>query len=108
MALIKCPECGKENVSDSAVSCPECGFAIKKYVIEKHWKEQNEEEQARIKKKTKSKMSVYLILLLVCLLTAIPLMYFSVINRGASVYMVGLASSKIGKEYECRNCKHKW
>ncbi|MEA4929359.1 MAG: zinc ribbon domain-containing protein [Candidatus Limiplasma sp.] len=28
MALIKCPECGKENVSDSAVSCPSCGFCI--------------------------------------------------------------------------------
>lgn len=28
MALIKCPECGKE-VSDAAVSCPNCGFSIK-------------------------------------------------------------------------------
>lgn len=27
MALIECPECGKE-VSDSAVSCPNCGFGI--------------------------------------------------------------------------------
>lgn len=31
MALIKCPECGKENVSDSAQSCPSCGFGIKDY-----------------------------------------------------------------------------
>lgn len=29
MALINCPECGKENVSDSADSCPNCGYAIK-------------------------------------------------------------------------------
>lgn len=29
MALIKCPECGKE-ISDQAVACPECGFLIKK------------------------------------------------------------------------------
>lgn len=29
MALIKCPECGKE-VSDNAVSCPGCGFPLKK------------------------------------------------------------------------------
>lgn len=29
MALIKCPECGKENVSDSAEMCPECGYGIK-------------------------------------------------------------------------------
>lgn len=27
MALIKCPECGKE-ISDRAVSCPHCGFPI--------------------------------------------------------------------------------
>lgn len=29
MAMIKCPECGKE-ISDHAKVCPECGFAIKK------------------------------------------------------------------------------
>lgn len=28
MALITCPECGKENVSDSATSCPQCGYNI--------------------------------------------------------------------------------
>lgn len=27
MAMISCPECGKE-VSDKAVSCPSCGFGI--------------------------------------------------------------------------------
>ena len=30
------------------------------------------------------------------------------INRAASVATVGLASSKIGKQYECDDCKHKW
>ena len=29
MALIKCPECGKE-ISSEAVSCPNCGHRIKK------------------------------------------------------------------------------
>lgn len=29
MALVKCPKCGKENVSDTAESCPECGYGIK-------------------------------------------------------------------------------
>lgn len=32
MSLIKCPECGKENVSDTAKVCPECGFAIEKHI----------------------------------------------------------------------------
>lgn len=30
------------------------------------------------------------------------------INRATSVAFWGLASSKIGKQYECDNCKHKW
>ena len=29
MALIKCPECGKE-ISDNAVSCPNCGYPFAK------------------------------------------------------------------------------
>ena len=29
MAIIKCPECGKNNVSDTAEACPECGYEIK-------------------------------------------------------------------------------
>ena len=32
MALIKCPECGRE-VSDKAVSCPQCGFPIASYTV---------------------------------------------------------------------------
>jgi len=32
----------------------------------------------------------------------------STANRAVSVATVGLASSKIGKQYECFNCKHKW
>lgn len=32
----------------------------------------------------------------------------STANRAVSVYAVGLASDKIGKQYECLKCKHKW
>lgn len=31
MSLIKCPECGRENVSSMAVACPSCGFGIKDF-----------------------------------------------------------------------------
>lgn len=31
MALVRCPECGKEGVSDSAEMCPECGYNIKEH-----------------------------------------------------------------------------
>lgn len=30
------------------------------------------------------------------------------LNRSISVALWGFASSKIGKQYECDNCKHKW
>lgn len=31
IALINCPECGRDNVSDMAKVCPHCGFEIEKY-----------------------------------------------------------------------------
>lgn len=35
MALVTCPECGKEHVSDGASACPNCGFDLKSYFQEK-------------------------------------------------------------------------
>lgn len=32
----------------------------------------------------------------------------STLNRAVSVGLLGFASSKIGKQYECKNCKYKW
>jgi DNA-directed RNA polymerase subunit RPC12/RpoP len=32
MALINCPECGKE-ISDQAISCPSCGYRVTKVLI---------------------------------------------------------------------------
>ena len=48
MALIKCPECGRENVSDKAEMCPDCGYGIKAHfeMIEVE-KEQRRLEQAK-------------------------------------------------------------
>jgi len=46
MALIKCPECGREGVSDSAESCPSCGYGIKAY-HEKITEEENLFEEQR-------------------------------------------------------------
>lgn len=45
MALVKCPECGGENVSDSAETCPNCGYPIKKYFQEVKEKQQEEISQ---------------------------------------------------------------
>lgn len=42
MSLVKCPECGKANISDSAEQCPECGYPVKQYFIEKEKEEQRQ------------------------------------------------------------------
>lgn len=31
-----------------------------------------------------------------------------ILNRAASIAVVGLASGKIGKQFECKKCKYKW
>lgn len=36
MALIKCPECGLDGVSDTAAACPKCGFAVKDHFQKMH------------------------------------------------------------------------
>ena len=44
MALINCPECGRQNISDTAIACPQCGFAIREYT-ETRQQEQTKELQ---------------------------------------------------------------
>lgn len=46
MALVNCPECGKENVSDNADRCPSCGFGLKEYFEN----ERHKENAARMRK----------------------------------------------------------
>lgn len=45
MALIRCPECGKE-VSDRAASCPGCGYPIDEYVALLRDREEKTEQSA--------------------------------------------------------------
>ena len=50
MALVTCPECGREKVSDSAVACPGCGFGIREYfarIKEQQEKEEREKEYSK-------------------------------------------------------------
>lgn len=225
MALVNCPECGKQNVSDTAVSCPDCGFAIKDYYEKIRFEEKClQEEQAEQKKREAEELykqetagerqketierlekqiedakkelrngtiglciSIPLAILsyaysnhgdlgtiiVISVIAAFISLVFvvsgaseketatadletakrnldeyeqnlnirikaivaqgkayaaknaakhpkcpacgstnteriSTLNRAVSVAAVGLASSKIGKQYECKNCKHKW
>ncbi len=45
MALVKCPECGKE-VSDTANACPNCGYGVKV-----HFDKVKQKRQAELRKK---------------------------------------------------------
>lgn len=55
MALVKCPECGRENVSDNAEACPECGYGIKVHFD----KIKKTEEKRRIQEEEKQKKIVW-------------------------------------------------
>lgn len=57
MALIKCPECGRENVSDSAESCPDCGYGIKAH-FEKIKSEEARREQIKRLEETKKQAEI--------------------------------------------------
>ena len=50
MALIKCPECGREKVSDSALACPDCGFAIREYTNKKNKNEPENDTKKDVEK----------------------------------------------------------
>lgn len=56
MALIKCPECGRENVSDTATSCPSCGYNILKH-MEAQRQSANEKEHDNAIELQKGKFS---------------------------------------------------
>ena len=182
MALVKCPECGKENVSASAEVCPECGFGVREYYENIHRNEFQGHGSRSVEMpeppKRENKWLYMLILPCFILLNGIlekesfdivlSLLFMafllfarehnykvesdvynfalndfegyrlktllladiaaekasktikcpscgssnftkiSTINRALSIALTGLASSKIGKQYECKSCKHKW
>ena len=48
MALIKCPECGREKVSDTAEACPDCGFGVRAHFKRiKREEDRKEQESGR-------------------------------------------------------------
>ena len=75
MALIKCPECGKE-ISDTAKQCPNCGFVLKK---EPSMKEKIMNEGTEVVSSMKPVLNKYKRILF-CVLTFIAsLVVFSIV-----------------------------
>ena len=168
MALINCPECGREKVSSSAKSCPECGFNISDYYsnyIETI--EDSTHTTSNTDPNSGAGCSILFVMLcldIVCFIVFIktinPLFFLlivpvnllgllgfakydpkgfndaakyneqkhqkrnyspdcpvchshntskiSMLSRGVSVELFGLASDSIGKQYICLDCRHKW
>lgn len=50
MALIKCPECGRE-VSDTAPTCPHCGYQLKKSITTPTYHHHYESRSSRLYEK---------------------------------------------------------
>lgn len=48
MSLVNCPECGRENVSDSAIACPICGYNVKEH-YDNLKKQEEHKSQERLK-----------------------------------------------------------
>ena len=117
MALFKCPNCGEE-ISDRGSICPYCKNWInteayrqmasqkKQELMEEGEREYKQTTEYKRKKQREEKLAK---------LPPCPLCgskenvkRIGTLNRAVSTYMWGLASSKIGKEYECTACKYRW
>lgn len=55
MALIKCPECGREKVSDTAEACPDCGYGIRAHFEKVRQAEEQNIKEERYKKEEENK-----------------------------------------------------
>ena len=82
MSLINCQECGKENVSDTAVSCPNCGYTIKSHFE----KINNEERKAKQEPSIGNSISDYIKghkVLVICLSFLVVIILFFIIRKTA-------------------------
>ena len=77
MALIKCPECGKE-VSDKASSCPNCGHPIEDQTVEVE-EYSNKEIVNPLPKKSKKKVIFFIAIITVIIIAGV-IAYFMIVQ----------------------------
>lgn len=103
MALIKCPECGKERVSDSAEVCPECGYGIKTHFDNIRKEKESKRLENEIKQQEYNRLKsiprpekpvfnkwfkIYLIILTVCSLCNMLYRFITYNGRGILISCV--------------------
>lgn len=95
MSLVKCPECGKNNVSDTATSCPRCGFNVKVYYEEHPVPPKSEFEVDYENKEKKS----YNVVIGICISVFLFVVIFSVINHANSTADFKKNTEQLKKAY---------
>ncbi|MCI6652703.1 MAG: zinc ribbon domain-containing protein [Ruminococcus sp.] len=80
MALINCPECGRENVSSTAKACPSCGYNIREHIEKPANKESNTADSIENKNNTseyKTNYKALIITIAVIAMLVLSLWFFS-------------------------------
>lgn len=71
MALIKCPECGKE-ISDSVKICPHCGYSIRKHIRVKNREKDVNANEKKYKNIKMIALAVGIVIFIFVLIVIIP------------------------------------
>ena len=103
----KCTLCGREYLKPQAI-CPKCNIALMKLSdYERLGMEENRSNfQKEVERQEKLQRGQNIPKCPTCGSTNVK--HISTLNRAVSIGVFGLFSSKIGKNYECQNCKMKW
>lgn len=106
-SIRKCTLCGREYLKPQAI-CPKCNIALMKLSdYERLGMEENRSNfQKEVERQEKLQREQNIPKCPTCGSTNVK--PISTLNRAVSIGMFGLFSSKIGKNYECLNCKMKW
>lgn len=100
-----CPECGRMLVDDNTFNYEKNETNCKNYMEEELVKEKQriKQEQEKIRQQDKQTNKPQ------CpTCHSYNVRPISGLSRANSVFAWGLFSSKLGKTYECLNCKYKW
>ena len=103
----KCILCGREYVKPQAI-CPKCNMPLMK--LSDYERLDMESNRAKLQKEVEQQEKVQkqqnIPKCPTCGSTNVK--HISTLNRAVSIGVFGLFSSKIGKNYECLDCKAKW
>ena len=84
MSLIKCPECGREGISDGAEACPDCGYGIRA-----HFEREEQKCKDEVSRKTLNKLSIWSIIWTAILIFLVAYELSGLIVTLASICSIG-------------------